>query len=58
VSIVYYTKKRQGVANFLSTGDENKGMAKEEEMKMSPFYVEGDKKSVNEELILSVFASA
>jgi len=43
-SVVYYTKKRQDGANFLSTSEKNQGMAKEEKMKMSPFYVEGDRR--------------
>jgi len=42
--IAYYTEKRQGVANYLSTSKENKGLVREEEITMSPFYVEGDKK--------------
>jgi hypothetical protein len=41
--VVYYTKKRQDDANLLSTMYEDKGLAKEQERKMSPFYVEGDK---------------
>jgi hypothetical protein len=41
--VAYYTKKRQDDANQLSTSEENKGLNKEEKMKMSPFYVEGDK---------------
>jgi hypothetical protein len=28
LSFVYYTKKRQDVANLLSTGEENKGLSK------------------------------
>jgi hypothetical protein len=42
-SVAYYTKKRQDDANELSTGIENKGLAKEEKMKMLPFYAEGDR---------------
>jgi hypothetical protein len=34
---------RQDDANLLSTSEENKGLAKEKKIKMSPFYVEGDK---------------
>jgi len=44
-SVVYYTKKRQDVANYLSTGEENTGLAKEGKMKRSPFYVESDRKT-------------
>jgi hypothetical protein len=40
--VAHYTEKRQGVANYLSTSKENKGLAKEEKIEMSPFYVEGD----------------
>ena len=29
--------------NFLSTGEKSQGLAKEGEIKMSPFYVEGDR---------------
>ena len=29
--------------NFLSTEEKNQGLAKEGEIKMSPFYVEGDR---------------
>jgi hypothetical protein len=44
LSFVYYTKKRQDVANLLSTGEENKGLSKGGGgIRMSPFYVEGDK---------------
>jgi hypothetical protein len=43
ISVAYYTKKRQDVANFLSTGEENSGLAKERKMKMSLFYVESDR---------------
>ena len=42
-TVAYYTKKRHGVANYLSTGEGNNGLAKEEKPKMSPFYVEGDR---------------
>jgi hypothetical protein len=43
LSFVYYTKKRHGVPNQLSTSEENKGLAKEKKIKMSPFYVEGER---------------
>ena len=43
LSVAYYTKKRQDVANYLSTSEENKGLSKERKMRMSPFYAEGDK---------------
>ena len=33
-SVVYYTKKRQDGANFLSTSEKNQGMAKEEKRKI------------------------
>jgi len=42
--VAYYTKKRQDVANYLSTGEENTGLFEDGKMKMSPFYVEGDRK--------------
>jgi hypothetical protein len=32
--------------NFLSIGEKNQGLAKEGEIEMSPFYVEGDKFNV------------
>ena len=38
----YYTKKRHGVANVLSTIQENGALVDDEKIKMSPFYVEGD----------------
>ena len=41
--VVYRTKKRHGAANFLFTIQENRVLVKEEKIKMSPFYVEGDK---------------
>jgi len=43
-TVEYYTKKRQDDANYLPTSEENKGLPKEEKMKKSPFYVEGDRK--------------
>jgi hypothetical protein len=33
------------MSQYLSTIEENKGLAKKEKMKMSPFYVEGDRKA-------------
>jgi hypothetical protein len=45
-SVAYYTEKRQDAANFLSTGEKNQGLAKEGEIKMSPFYVEGDREVI------------
>jgi len=36
----YYTKKRQSVANYLLTSNENEGLVKEEEIAMSAFYAE------------------
>ena len=41
--VVYCTKTRQGEANFLSAGEENQGLAKGEKIRMSPFFVEGDR---------------
>jgi hypothetical protein len=35
-------KKVTDDANYLSTGLENKGLAKERKIKMSSFYTEGD----------------
>jgi hypothetical protein len=55
--VVHCTKTRQGDANFLSTGRENKGQAKEEEMKMSPFDAEGDRKSMPGNLKLCTYKS-
>jgi hypothetical protein len=43
-SVAYYTKKRRGVATFLCTSEEYKGLSKKGKMKMSLFYVEGDRK--------------
>jgi len=51
LAVVYYTKKRQDEANFLSTGEENKGFFKKEKMKMSPFYAERKPKLVRRVLI-------
>ena len=42
-TVAYYTKKRHGVANQLSTGEGNKRLSKAGKIKMSPFYVEGDR---------------
>jgi hypothetical protein len=44
LSLIIIPKKRQDVAKFLSTGEENKGLFKEGKMEMSAFYVEGDRK--------------
>ena len=41
--VVYYTKKRQDDANYLSTSKENKGLVKGEKIKMSFFHTEGDR---------------
>jgi hypothetical protein len=41
--VAYYTKRRQDVANFLSTIKGNKGLFKERKIKMSHFYVESDR---------------
>jgi hypothetical protein len=40
--VANYIEKRHDDANYLYTGEENKGFAKERKTKMSPFYVEGD----------------
>jgi hypothetical protein len=42
--VAYQTKRRHGVANYLSTGEEISGLAKDGKMKMLPFYAEGDRK--------------
>jgi hypothetical protein len=46
--VVYYTKKRQDNANDLFISEENKGLLKGEKTKMSPFWVEGDRKDLPE----------
>jgi hypothetical protein len=45
VLVAHYTKKRHDVASYLSTSEKNKGLSKERKMKMSPFYVGGDRKA-------------
>jgi len=43
--VVFWAKRRQDVANSLSTDDENSGLGKEGKMKMPLFCVEGDRKA-------------
>ena len=45
IYVAYWAKMRQDDANYLSTGEENTGLAKEGKMKRSPFYVESDRKT-------------
>jgi hypothetical protein len=42
--------------NVLSTGEKDEGLAKEEQIKMSPFYVEGDKKIACCNLMISAMS--
>ncbi len=42
--VVNYAKKRQDVANYSSTGEENKGLSKKREIRISPSYAEGDRR--------------
>jgi hypothetical protein len=42
--VVYYTKKRQDVANYSSRGEENKGLFKKREIRISSSYAEGDRR--------------
>jgi hypothetical protein len=56
--VAYYKKKRQDEATYLSTSEENQGLAKEEKMKMSPFCVEGDRVDVDGYVFLKGSAAA
>jgi len=42
--VVYYTKKRQDVANYPSKGKENKGLSKKREIRISSSDTEGDRR--------------